>query len=65
MIFTTAWNKVIRYGQRKTKPSEMPDSKADPAASDSSDLADRENRKILIKSPVRTGYLPLPTGFLY
>lgn len=39
MIFTTARNKVIRYGQRKTKQSEMPDSKADPAASDSSDLA--------------------------
>lgn len=34
-------------------------------SSDSFDLEDRENRKILIKSPVRTGYLPLPTGFLY
>ena len=39
MIFTTARNKVIRYGQRKTKQSEMPDSKADPSASDSSALA--------------------------
>ena len=64
MIFTTAQNKVIRYGQRKTKPSEMPDSKADPAASDSSDLEDRENCKIIIINPVRTEYLPLPTGFL-